>query len=150
MDLILWRHAEAEDGVPDTQRALTEKGRKQAEKMARWLKSRIPEDARILVSPALRAQQTASALTRDFSTLDTLAPGVGAESILHAAGWPRTGGVVLVVGHQPALGEVFAHIMADSSESWNIKKGAVVWLANRKHGHSAETVLKAVLSPDLL
>jgi phosphohistidine phosphatase len=150
MDLILWRHAEAEDGVPDMQRALTDKGRKQAEKMARWLRSHLPDDARILVSPALRTQQTASALTRDFSTLDTLAPGADAKSVLQAAGWPRAGGVVVVVGHQPTLGEVLAHVMADRNDSWSVKKGAIIWLTNRKHGNSAETVLKAVLPPDLL
>ena len=40
MDLILWRHAEAEDGVgkPDTERELTKRGRKQAERMAEWLR----------------------------------------------------------------------------------------------------------------
>ena len=34
MELILWRHAEAEDGYPDLERALTEKGHEQAKKMA--------------------------------------------------------------------------------------------------------------------
>ena len=60
MELILWRHAEAEDGYPDLERALTEKGHEQAKKMADWLKSRLPKDTQVLVSPAKRAQQTAS------------------------------------------------------------------------------------------
>ena len=42
MDLILWRHAEAEDGVPDLERRLTGKGRKQAERVAQWLLQRMP------------------------------------------------------------------------------------------------------------
>ena len=37
MNLILWRHAEAEDGADDLQRALTGKGRRQAARMAQWL-----------------------------------------------------------------------------------------------------------------
>lgn len=61
MDLILWRHAEAEDSVPDSERKLTAKGCKQAEKVGGWLAERLPDDARILVSPAARAQQTAAA-----------------------------------------------------------------------------------------
>ena len=69
MDLILWRHAEAEDGSPDAKRKLTARGRKQAKQIARWLKPRLPADARIVVSPALRAVQTAEAL----ATLDVLA-----------------------------------------------------------------------------
>jgi len=150
MELILWRHAEAEDGFPDAKRALTEKGQRQAKKMAEWLKSHLPEDARILVSPALRTQQTASALTTDFNTMDALAPGADAQAILNAAGWPRAGGTVVIVGHQPTLGEVLAQLLANGNTSWSVKKGAVWWLTNRKRGGGAETVLKASLAPDLL
>ena len=58
MDLILWRHADAEPGEPDLGRRLTAKGIKQAERMAGWLDRRLPDGCRILVSPADRAQQT--------------------------------------------------------------------------------------------
>src|SRR5262245_23237221 len=71
MNLILWRHADAEDAAPgasDDARGLTAKGEKQAKRMAAWLKSRLLDDAEILVSPARRAQQTAQALTRRFQT----------------------------------------------------------------------------------
>jgi len=150
MNLILWRHAEAEDSQPDMQRALTEKGHKQARKMAQWLKSRLPENTRILVSPAVRAQQTASALTKDFITMDELAPDTQAKAVLQAAGWPRNGGTVLIVGHQPILGMVLAEILCQSHGCWNIKKGAVWWLCNRKRGNSSENLLRATISPDLL
>ena len=62
MELILWRHAEAEDGIPDSARELTDKGRKQADLVAAWLKPRLPKNTRIIVSPTQRTQQTASAL----------------------------------------------------------------------------------------
>jgi len=150
MELILWRHAEAEDGFPDAKRALTEKGHKQAGKMAEWLKARLPEDARILVSPSVRTQQTASALVKDFSTVDALAPGVDAQAIIDAAGWPRAGGTVVIVGHQPTLGEVLSRLLVNGNDSWSVKKGAVWWLANRKRGNGAETLLKAAITPDLL
>jgi phosphohistidine phosphatase len=150
MELILWRHAEAEDGFPDAKRALTEKGQKQAGKMAQWLKARLPEDAVILASPTTRTQQTASALTTDFSTVHALAPGADVQSVLDAAGWPRAGGTVVIVGHQPTLGEVLAQLLVNGNSSWSIKKGAVWWLANRKRGNAAETLLKAAITPDLL
>lgn len=150
MELILWRHAEAEDGFPDLARQLTEKGHRQAADMAAWLKPRLPEDTRVLVSPAVRTQQTASALTADFITLDSIAPFANAKAILDAAGWPRAGGTVLIVGHQPTLGEVIAHLLTDKYDSWSVKKGAIWWLANRKRGNGAEVVLKATLTPDLL
>ncbi len=69
MELILWRHAEAEDGFPDAARKLTEKGLQQAHNMAKWLKPRLPRNARIMVSPAKRTQQTALALSNDFETM---------------------------------------------------------------------------------
>ena len=37
MDLILWRHAEAEVGSDDLARRLTVRGAKQARQMAAWL-----------------------------------------------------------------------------------------------------------------
>lgn len=44
MDLILWRHAEAEElgeGMDDLTRALTPRGEKQAAKVAAWLGSAV-------------------------------------------------------------------------------------------------------------
>ena len=54
MELILWRHADAEDSSPDLDRELTDKGRKQAARVADWLTPRLSPDIRILVSPAAR------------------------------------------------------------------------------------------------
>ena len=85
MDLILWRHAEAEDGFPDLKRALTPKGRKQAAKMAAWLHKHLTEPVRVLVSPAVRAQQTAEAFTKSFETVDEIAPGAAYAAVLEAA-----------------------------------------------------------------
>ena len=68
MDLLLWRHAEAEDGIPDLKRKLTARGEKQAAQMAEWLKKNAPTNLRILVSPAVRCQQTAKALGLPFET----------------------------------------------------------------------------------
>jgi len=85
MDLILWRHADAEPGEPDSERALTAKGVRQAERMAAWLDGHLPDRCRILVSPAERAQQTARALGRNFRTVPELAPGASAAAVLAAA-----------------------------------------------------------------
>lgn len=153
MDLLLWRHAEAEDaaaGHDDLTRALTAHGRRQAAKMAEWLRPRLPKDTRILVSPALRAQQTAAALKRDFRTEAALAPGASAAALLRAAGWPEDHGAVLVVGHQPTLGEVAARLMDEAGPGWSVRKGALWWLRARDRGGAAEVVLHLVLPPELL
>ncbi|HSD42283.1 MAG TPA: histidine phosphatase family protein, partial [Burkholderiales bacterium] len=108
MDLILWRHAEAEDGGADAARALTARGRRQAKSLARWLRKRLPDGCRILVSPAVRAQQTAAALGLEFATEPRVDVGALASDVLAVAGWPDNGDAVLVVGHQPTLGRAAA------------------------------------------
>lgn len=150
MDLILWRHAEAEDGAPDMGRRLTAKGEKQADKMAAFLRSRLPQNTRILVSPAMRAQQTALALTKNFTTELSIAPGASPEALLKAAGRLEDKDCVLIVGHQPALGEASALLMSGKPEYWSIKKGAVWWLSRRERDENPETILRLVIAPDQL
>lgn len=150
MELILWRHAEAADGVPDHSRTLTDKGQSQAARMANFLSSRLPEDTRILVSPALRTQQTANALTKKFITEKTIAPGASPHAALKAAGWPLAGGACLLVGHQPWLGEVAALLMTGAPDYWSVKKGAVWWFSRREREGDYQTILRLVIAPEHL
>ena len=150
MDLILWRHAEAVDGMPDMARKLTAKGEKQAREMAQWLRPRLPKHTRIIVSPAQRTLQTAKALTEDFEILRDLAPGASPTAILAAAQWPDQADAVLVVGHQPSLGMVAATLIAGEPIPWSIKKGGLWWLSHRVRGEQPQVVLRAVVSPDML
>ncbi|OFZ69159.1 MAG: phosphohistidine phosphatase SixA [Betaproteobacteria bacterium RBG_16_58_11] len=150
MDLILWRHAEAEDGMPDAGRKLTEKGLKQAQQMAAWLKPRLPQNTRILVSPATRTQQTAAALGMEFETVKEVGTAANTVSLLAKAGWPDTHGAVLVVGHQPTLGQVAAFLLSGAEQDWSIKKGAVWWISNRVRQGEGQTVLRCVMAPDML
>jgi phosphohistidine phosphatase len=150
MELILWRHAEAEDSTPDLARVLTAKGHKQAEKVAAWLKLRLDDNARVLVSPAKRTQQTASALTKDFTTVNDITTGASVEAVLAAAGWPDAEGTVVIVGHQPTLGAVAARLLDGPKTGWSVKKGAVWWLSTKRYGRETETILRASIAPDLL
>ncbi len=150
MDLILWRHADAEDGVLDDARKLTAKGEKQAQQMGRWLKSHLPDGARILVSPAKRAHQTASALDREFEITREVGTGASVMSVMAAAGWPDAKGAVVVVGHQPTLGRIAAALLSGVEADWSIKKGGVWWFSNRLHGDETQTALRAVMSPEFL
>lgn len=150
MDLILWRHCEAEPGEPDLGRRLTSKGLKQAERMAAWLDAHLPDTCRILVSPADRAQQTALALKRKFKTVAEIAPGASVAAVLAAAGWPDAREPVLIVGHQPTLGAVAAHLLSGEEAYWAVKKGAVWWLTNRDRGGASAIVLRVVIGPDFV
>ena len=150
MDLILWRHAEAEDGVPDQARKLTAKGIRQAEKVAAFLRSHLPDNTRILVSPTARTQQTAAALTRHFTLAPGIAPGASAQAVLQAARWPDAGKAVLVVGHQPTLGEVAAQLLRCDEDGLNIKKGARWWFSRRERDSVNQVTLRLVITPDFL
>ncbi len=150
MDLILWRHAEAQDGFDDLARELTARGAKQAQSMAQWLLARLPAQTLILASPAVRCQQTALALERDFTTVPELAPGADYAHVLAAAGWPEGTGAVLVVGHQPTLGQVVSLLLTGEPRELSVRKGAVFWLTHRPRREHAQVVLKAVQSTDLL
>ena len=145
-ELLLWRHADAEDGMPDSERALTKKGLKQAKQVAQWLKPRLPDDRLILVSPAKRALQTADALELPYTTEKHLGVHAHAADILTAAAWPRRKGAVVVVGHQPTLGRVAAQLLTGEAADWTIKKGALWWFSQR----AGEVILRAVISPGLL
>jgi phosphohistidine phosphatase len=135
MNLILWRHAEAEDIAPtDLARQLTVRGRKQAQAVAKWLRARLVEN-----------------LTDQYRVVRELAPGASAADVLDAAGWPEgIAPTVLVVGHQPTLGHVAAQLLAQSNASWPLKKAGVWWIASRERDGDEQVLLRAAISPDLL
>jgi phosphohistidine phosphatase len=147
VQLILWRHAEAEDGGPDSARKLTERGRRDAERVAKWLAKRLPGKPRVLASPARRAQETASVLARHFETHAALDVGASAQEILDAADWPNGDErPTVVVGHQPSLGAAAMLALSGKAGPLNLKKAALVWLEAR----DGEIVLRASTAPDLL
>ena len=152
MDLILWRHAEAveTEGKDDLVRELTAKGDRHAERMAEWLNRRLAHSTRILVSPALRCQQTAKALGRKFRTVADIAPGATPEAVLRAARWPDASDAVLVVGHQPTLGLAASLALTGAAQAWSIKKAGVWWIRHRPRDDESHIVLQAVQSPDCL
>lgn len=172
MDLILWRHAQAHalpledseqaasaagpdsiapfDLARDLARTLTPKGERQAERMAQWLNQRLPETTRILVSPAQRTQQTATALGRSFRTERSIYPLATVDDLLTAARWPKGRDPVLLIGHQPTLGLLAARLLTGQDLPLSIRKGAVWWLRSRDRDGGVEVTLQAVQAPDFL
>jgi len=149
MELILWRHAEAEPGEPDATRILTAKGHKQAGKMAEWLDRNLPDSCKILSSPATRTVQTAEALGRKFKTHPALFTDTTPQAALTALHWPDKRETVLVVGHQPTLGRIASLLIAGIEQDWIIRKGSIVWIAQKAPGEAESNYLKAVLGPDM-
>jgi len=157
MDLILWRHAQAVDAAPgcdDLSRALTSKGETQAQRVAKWLDRHLPESTRILVSPARRAEQTAQTLGRKFKFRDELAPDAQVDEALTRLQWsgdkaPHKG-AVLLVGHQPMLGQIAARLLGVDEDVCDIRKGAVWWLRSRQRDDRTLVQLVSVISPELI
>lgn len=153
MDLILWRHAEAEEGsdvLPDLARSLTPRGQKQAQRMAQWLDRHLPQSTRVLASPAQRTAQTVQALDRRYKLRPELAPGCSAEQLLAAAQWPDSKVAVLLVGHQPVLGQAIARLLGLDGGELPVRKGAVWWLRCRERHGLAQTVVVTVQAPETI
>jgi phosphohistidine phosphatase len=155
MDIILWRHAEAEDVNPkesgDLARRLTAKGREQAEQMAKWLRRHLPSEIEIKVSPARRCVETVGALGKAYELCPDIAPGSDARGYLKVIEEARHAGhdAILLVGHQPTLGESAAVLTTGRSAPWGMKKGAIWWLRSEEPGRDAAELVVA-LPPRLL
>jgi len=156
-DLILWRHAEAEDladndetGGNDLSRRLTHKGEKQAARMATWLQHRLPEDTRVWSSPAVRTEQTVLALGRKYRLSDELRPDAGPGQLLDLVHWPQLRHPALIVGHQPTLGRVVASLLGLSELECSIRKGSVWWLRQRERHGVLQTVIVTVQAPEFI
>jgi phosphohistidine phosphatase len=153
MDLILWRHAEAIDVDlvgDDMLRYLTGKGEKQAARMAAWLDRQLPDGAKIFSSPAVRTEQTVRALQRKYKTHASLAPLCGVDDLLGLVQWPQSKGCVVVVGHQPTLGQTISRLLGLSENECTVKKGALWWLRYRERDGVGQTVVVTVQSPEVL
>ncbi|MBA3696748.1 MAG: phosphohistidine phosphatase SixA [Methylotenera sp.] len=157
-NLILWRHAEAEEfsanGL-DADRLLTKNGRKDATKMAGWLNEYLPENTEILCSPARRCQETATALNdsannkgkHEIKIANFLSAESSVELIAKKLINEDNNQTILVVGHQPNLGLLIAKLLG-MQESAVVKKGAVWWLRQRLVNGVLQTYLFTVQHPD--
>ena len=153
MDLVLWRHAEAHDaleGGDDMARTLTSRGEKQAFRMAAWLDRQLPQSTRILASPSRRTEQTVAALQRKYRFAPELAPGCSVEQLLDLVQWPDAKGCVLVVGHQPTLGQVVNRLLGLDGMDISLRKGSLWWLRSRLRDGQRQAFVVTVQSPDFL
>ena len=131
------------------QRALTARGQKQARKMGGWLDRHLPDKVRILCSPAVRTIQTAEALGRKFKLMPELAPEATPLALLSAAHWPDAREPVLIIGHQPTLGELAALLIAGTVQPWTLRKGGVCWISQHEDEDGLGNFIRAVMTPEL-
>ncbi|WP_445000790.1 phosphohistidine phosphatase SixA [Halomonas mongoliensis] len=107
--LLVMRHGEAGHGVPDAERELTARGRREAERMAAWLAARDDlAGLRLLASPYRRAQQTAQrvgeALGLTVETLPIITPDDSPRAVADWLLEQPQGRPLLLVSHMPLVG----------------------------------------------
>jgi phosphohistidine phosphatase len=159
-NILLWRHAEAisvenQSSGNDMGRELTKKGQRQAKQMARWLKQHLPKGTLLLSSPAVRAYQTAEALKYKVIINEALSPNTSLQAVLGClASLEISQKNLLVVGHQPWLGQLVTHLTGFSGAEIDIKKGAIWWLRlsliQSASNQSSRYKIISVQAPDLL
>lgn len=153
MDLIFWRHSEAFDaldGQDDLSRTLTPKGEKQAARMSQWLDRQLPDGVRVISSPAVRCEQTVKPLGRKVKYKAEISPHGTLDDLLVTAGWPDSKMSVLIVGHQPVLGQAIAYLLGLPSGECSVRKGSVWWLRSRVRDGVTQTIVVSVQTPELL
>jgi phosphohistidine phosphatase len=137
-DLYLVRHAIAaerdEEWPDDTKRPLTDAGIarfKEAVEGLKWLDVEIDE---IFTSPLVRAKQTATLLAHGLGnktsvkTLDALAPGHTPRQVMIELSRTAKRHRIALVGHEPGLGELAAHLLG-AARAVPFKKGGVCYIA---------------------
>jgi len=152
-EIIFWRHAEAHDasdGQNDLDRKLTVKGQRQAERVAFWLDRNLPQHCKVYVSEAKRAQQTVRCLPRKYKTLAELNPDARPQEVLAAVGWGIQTEPIVLVGHQPWIGECIHWLLMDGTAPLAIRKGAAWWLQSRAREAANEVIVRAVATPELM
>ncbi|MDI1297972.1 histidine phosphatase family protein [Methylotenera sp.] len=155
-NLILWRHAEAEihsKSGADFDRALTKSGHKDAAKMAKWLNRLLPENTTVYSSPAIRCLQTAAELQAlssiNVEVADFLSVDSTPEMIASQINNDDSNQTILIIGHQPNLGELITKLLGMNEGACAVKKGSVWWLRQRMNEGVMQTYLYAVNPPHL-
>jgi phosphohistidine phosphatase len=134
VNLIIVRHGIAfphgTPGMKEDERPLTKEGIKKMKEAARGLLSMACIPDLILSSPLPRAKQTADILVEILGKeiplvlTDTLSPGGSREEFYKEMGKRGTTANLMIVGHQPSLGEMAGEIAWGSAEYYlNLKKG---------------------------
>ena len=136
--LVIWllRHGEAEDGSPDAERRLTERGEEQARAAGAVLAALGVELDACLSSPKVRALATARAACEHLGVEVAIEEGLAGGPFDPAALAAGHGGEVLLVGHDPDFSRA---VHSATGARVKMRKGGIAGIANGK--------LKALLRP---
>ncbi len=162
MKLYIVRHAIAvprgTPGPQDDDRPLTDEGIQKMRQAAAGLKSLDYVPQLILSSPLLRARQTADILLEAFKNeikikiLTALAPAAARQNLYNSIeAYENKLKSLMLVGHQPSLGEMAGEIAWGSAEHFvELKKGGVCVIELERMGNPPKGTMLAMLTPSIL
>jgi phosphohistidine phosphatase len=118
--LLLLRHAIAEDGGrggDDAARRLTGEGKRKLREVVAGMRALELAVDVVLTSPLVRARETAQIVAEAYDLPEpeivrALAPGGGPDAVLTALGGYAASTALVLVGHQPDLGELASTLLA--------------------------------------
>lgn len=158
MDLMLIRHAEAEDRAPcpadgDQGRRLTQHGHATARRVFARLSAVCPAPERIISSEAVRAIQTAELLAEAYGGIPrSTDPGLNhgfdtddLRAVIAGLGKPRR---LAIVGHEPDLSILISHLVANDQLRLTMHKCSCAMI--RLAGGAWRGELCWLAPPDLL
>lgn len=163
MDLYLIRHAIAVDEATtdyesDSERPLTDKGRKKMRQIAKGLRNLGVEFDLILSSPYVRARETAEILADVFKMKkklafsDNLIPLGNPELLIGEINEKYSATSIALVGHEPHLSTLVGLLTAENAKlDITLKKGGVCYLsADDLHHQDHRATLEWLLTPGIL
>lgn len=141
MKLLMIRHAIAEEredftrtGKDDSQRPLTDEGRKKMKQAAKGLRNLVPEIDLLATSPLARAAQTGAILDSVYGGLkevevEELSPETTPVAFLSWLRQQKDAETVAVVGHEPSISLILSWLLTGTERRiFSFRKGGACLL----------------------
>jgi phosphohistidine phosphatase len=155
-DLYILRHGIAEprqQGLADEDRQLTKKGREKLGRVLSRARAAKVSPKLILTSPLARALQTAEAAAKALGpelkviASEALVPGAAPEAVWDEVRKHASKGPLMLVGHEPLLGETVSFLAGVEAGIVNLKKGALACMNIDPKRKRPEGALEWLLTP---
>jgi phosphohistidine phosphatase len=162
MNLYIIRHAIAVDeGSPeyedDSQRPLTDKGKKKMRQIAKGLRALGVDFDLILSSPYIRAKETAEIIAdvfkvkEDIAFSDKLIPMGDPDLLISEMNEKYSAHSIALIGHEPQLTALVSLLVAENvNVDMTLKKGGLCRLSADDLHHTRKATLEWLLTPGIL
>lgn len=160
MRVILFRHGpagtrNASRWPDDADRPLTPAGESKSHRAAAGLRNIEKNVDRIMTSPLKRAERTARIVGEELGvdcveTHEALAPGGGHAKVIEAVNGHPHGETIVLVGHEPDLGRLAAHLLFKDGSALPLKKAGACSIRFDGAARAGSGMLEWLLPPRLL